>query len=139
MAALRHQEKDNPDLKLRVSQATLNAVVESQDLRCTHFDAIRFFHPDARPFNTAAPEPARKTQAADEQPGCVHVHMDLLFFALRLGPFCDSALFAECLGCALEARAVDVRATPYVRRKLRLLLLLLLPLLLLLLLLLLVY
>jgi hypothetical protein len=38
IAALRHQEKDNPDLRLRVSQEALNKVVESHDLRCTHHD-----------------------------------------------------------------------------------------------------
>lgn len=118
---VRHQERDNPNLKLRVSQETINGVVEgripkSKDtapLRCTHFDAIRFFHPDARPHNTVIPEPNRKTQAINEQPGCVHSHMDLLFYALRLGPFLSSDVFRECLQCAMDSRAVDVRATPY--------------------------
>jgi hypothetical protein len=39
--------------------------------------------------------------------------MDLLFFAIRLGPFVPSDIFRECLKCAVEARQVDVRATPY--------------------------
>jgi len=118
---VRHQERDNPDLHLRVSQEIINGVVEgkipiSKDtlpLRCTHFDAIRFFHPEARPHNTVVPEPNRSTQVLNEQPGCVHSHMDLLFYALRLGPFIPSDLFRDCLQCAMDSRAVDVRATPY--------------------------
>jgi hypothetical protein len=120
-APVRHQERDNPDLKLRVAQDVINGVVEGRipvgkdtmPLRCTHFDAIRFFHPDARPHNTVVPEPNRSTQALNEQPGCVHAHMDLLFYALRLGPFIPSDLFRQCLQCAMDSRAVDVRATPY--------------------------
>ena len=50
----RHQE-----LPLRVTQAELNRVVESLPLKCTHFDAFRFFTPDAAPRNQIVPTPSR--------------------------------------------------------------------------------
>jgi hypothetical protein len=43
----RHQ-----DLPLRVNMSQLNAVVESVPMACTHFDAFRFFSPEARPLNS---------------------------------------------------------------------------------------
>ena len=59
-------------LPLRLSQAELNAVVEGTPIACTHFDAFRFFTPQAAPLNTVQPLPSRDTQPALEQPGCVH-------------------------------------------------------------------
>ena len=39
--------------------------------------------------------------------------MDLLKVALKLGPFCDSELFRRVLSITLEARELDVAASPY--------------------------
>eukprot|EP01031_Cornospumella_fuschlensis_P040905 gene40905-49895_t len=47
VAAPRHQE----NLALRVPQRTIDEVVEGGELKCTHFDAWRFFHPAAQPWN----------------------------------------------------------------------------------------
>ena len=44
---IRHGEK----LPLRVSQAKVNAFVESRPINCSHFDAFRFFTPSAQHFN----------------------------------------------------------------------------------------
>ncbi|KAG8469315.1 hypothetical protein KFE25_007833 [Diacronema lutheri] len=99
-------------LPLRVSQAELNACVESLPLRCTHFDAFRFFAPEARPLNREGPL-SRARQAALEQPGCVHATMDLFKWALRALPFIDAALVPETLALALKARVLDMRASPY--------------------------
>ena len=35
------------NLPLRVDQATINRVVEADEIKCTHFDAFRFFAPEA--------------------------------------------------------------------------------------------
>ncbi|MBV8930356.1 MAG: 3-methyladenine DNA glycosylase [Mycobacteriaceae bacterium] len=96
---------------LRLGPAGTDAVVESMPLRCTHFDAYRFFTPAARPRNVA--ELSRDTQAGTEQPGCVHAAMDLYKWCYKLGPLVDSGLLLDCLELAADARALDMRASPY--------------------------
>lgn len=64
-------------LPLRVTPATIAAVVQTKSLRCTHFDAFRFFTADAVPLNSVSPPPSRAAVAQNDQPGCVHVTMDL--------------------------------------------------------------
>lgn len=100
-------------LPLRLSQADLNAVVEEHPIACTHFDAYRFFTPEARPLNTITPLPTRETQAAQEQPGCVHASMDLFRYAIKLWPYVPSELLADALELAIAARVLDMRASPY--------------------------
>lgn len=58
-------------LPLRVSQEVLNEFVEGRPIRCTHFDAFRFFTPEAQPLNTLAPQMQHReaAQTALEQPG----------------------------------------------------------------------
>ena len=48
-----------------------------------------------------------------ENPGCVHAHMDLLKIALKLIPFGDPSLLCDILEISLEARTLDVAASPY--------------------------
>jgi hypothetical protein len=87
------------------------AVVESTPLRCSHFDAYRFFTAPAVSRN-AGPL-SRGTQAADEQPGCVHANMDLYKWCYKLGPLVSSELLMHCLDLATDARVLDMRASPY--------------------------
>ena len=101
------------ELPLRVSQAELNAVVESMPLACTHFDAFRFFTAPATPLNTISPTPSRATQAQLEQPGCVHASMDLFRYSLKLWPWLPAELLADTLELAVAARVLDMRASPY--------------------------
>ena len=61
---------------LRLGPAGTDAVVESMPLRCSHFDAYRFFTEPATRRN--AEGLTRDSQVATEQPGCVHAAMDLL-------------------------------------------------------------
>jgi hypothetical protein len=96
---------------LRLGAAQTDAVVESIPLRCSHFDAYRFFTPAAAPLNVDTL--SRDTQVATEQPGCVHAAMDCYKWAYKLGPLIDSALLADCLELAADARALDMRASPY--------------------------
>ena len=39
--------------------------------------------------------------------------MDLLRYALRLAPFVDASLIGDALDVALQARDLDIRASPY--------------------------
>ncbi|MFW0796859.1 3-methyladenine DNA glycosylase [Gordonia sp. CPCC 205515] len=98
-------------LPLRLGAAGTDAVVEQMPLRCTHFDAFRFFTDDARPRNEL---PLRRDrQIDDEQPGCLHATMDLYRACLQLSPLIDSDLLLRCFELALRARELDMRASPY--------------------------
>ncbi len=96
---------------LRLGQAATDAVVESHDLRCTHFDAFRFFTPDAVPLNRSAL--ARDTQPLFEQPGCLHAGMDLYKWAMKLGPLVPGDLMLDAFELARDIRLLDMQAAPY--------------------------
>lgn len=104
--ARRHQQ-----WPLRLGPAGTDAVVQSMPLRCTHYDAYRFFTPEARPLNRQAPDLAGRL--GNEQPGCVHVTMDLYKWAMKSAPWVSAELAADCFELAREARTVDMRASPY--------------------------
>lgn len=96
---------------LRLGQAGTNAVVEAHPVRCTHFDAFRFFTPAAVGLNRV--RPTRATQPELEQPGCLHATMDLYKWALKLSPATPSELVADCFELAADVRTLDMRASPY--------------------------
>ena len=96
---------------LRLGGAGTDAVLESMPVRCTHFDAFRFFTPQARPRNALTP--TRERQVELEQPGCLHNNMDLFKWAYKLDPFVPSELMADCFELALRIRELDMRASPY--------------------------
>ena len=87
------------------------SVVESMPLRCTHYDAFRFFTPAAVPRNRV--ELTRDGTTEHDQPGCVHVTMDLYKFAYKLAPWVPSEVIAEAFELAAVARELDMRASPY--------------------------
>jgi hypothetical protein len=96
---------------LRLSPARTAAVVEATTVRCSHFDAYRFFTPPARPLNVLSPTP--DTRADLEQPGCLHANMDLYKWCYKLVPLIPSELMADCFALARDIRALDMRASPY--------------------------
>jgi hypothetical protein len=96
---------------LRLGPDATDTVVESIPLRCTHFDAFRFFTEPAAARNAGAP--SRSEQSGWEQPGCVHANMDLYKWCYKLGPLVESELLIDCLELAADARALDMRASPY--------------------------
>jgi hypothetical protein len=96
---------------LRLGTTGTDAVVESLPVRCTHFDAFRFFTEAARPLNLV--QPRRSDQIALEQPGCLHAGMDLYKWAYKLDPYAPSSLVADCFELALDIRSLDMRASPY--------------------------
>lgn len=96
---------------LRFSPEEIDRVVESLPIRCSHFDAFRFFTPAAVPLNRLRPE--RFTAPSVEQRGCLHANMDLYKWSFKLAPFSPSDLVADCFALAREIRTVDMRASPY--------------------------
>ncbi|SDS08353.1 hypothetical protein [Corynebacterium timonense] len=99
------------DLPLRLGAAGTDAVVESHQLRCSHIDAYRFFTPAARPLNLTVL--TREGQADNDQPGCVHVTMDLYKWAAKAGPIVPGDLLLDCFELATRARRLDMEASPY--------------------------
>ena len=96
---------------LRLSDAAIATLVETQTVRCSHFDAFRFFTPSARPLNVL--QPAFENRANFEQPGCIHASMDLYKWAYKFAPWISSDLVAEGFELARDARHLDMRAAPY--------------------------
>ncbi|TQN47105.1 hypothetical protein FHX52_0196 [Humibacillus xanthopallidus] len=101
---------------LRLGPSGTDAVVESHQLACSHFDAYRFFTPAAAPLN--AMTPTRESQPSLEQPGCLHAGMDLYKWAHKLVPVVPSDLVMDCFELARDIRSLDMRAAPYDLREL---------------------
>lgn len=103
---VRHQQ-----VPLRLGHQGTDAVVESMQLRCTHFDAFRFFTPEAVPLNI---EPlTRADQVHREQPGCLHANMDIYKWGFKLTPLIGSDLLFDAFELACAARELDMKASPY--------------------------
>lgn len=96
---------------LRLTPHEIDSVVESSDLRCTHFDAFRFFTPEAAPRNKT--QLTRESTSNFDQRACIHVTMDLYKFAHKISPWCSSELIADAFLLAADARSIDMRASPY--------------------------
>lgn len=96
---------------LRLAQAEVDSLVESRPLRCTHFDAFRFFHSRAQPLNRL--QPTLHGRQDFEQPGCIHANMDLYKWAFKAMPWPGSELLLDCFELAMELRDLDMRASPY--------------------------
>jgi hypothetical protein len=96
---------------LRMSPTDTAAVVEQNRVRCSHFDAFRFFTAQARPLNLL--HPTREAQHDNEQPGCLHANMDLYKWAYKLSPLVPAELVADAFALARDIRTLDMRASPY--------------------------
>ncbi|MGX5669086.1 3-methyladenine DNA glycosylase [Kocuria rhizophila] len=96
---------------LRLGASGTDAVVEGHRIRCSHFDAFRFFQPQAVERNEL--QPTREAQRTMEQPGCLHASMDLYKWAYKLLPAVDSELLADCFELAWDVRVTDMEASPY--------------------------
>jgi hypothetical protein len=110
----RSGEVRHDGVPLRLGAAGTDTVVEADvagPLRCSHFDAFRFFTPQAAPRNVGWP--SRATQQDWEQPGCLHANMDLYKWSYKLSPLIESELLLDCLELAAAAREIDMRASPY--------------------------
>ncbi|MBK1877400.1 hypothetical protein [Pelagicoccus mobilis] len=96
---------------LRLSKEAVAEVVEASTIRCTHWDAFRFFTPEACPLNEIQPQ--RDSREEFEQFGCIHFNMDLYRWSYKGSPWVGSDLMRDCFLLALEARELDMRASPY--------------------------
>jgi hypothetical protein len=104
-------ERRHADWPLRLGSIGTDRVVDSHRMRCTHFDAYRFFTVPAAGLN--AVRPAADDRERFEQPGCLHAGMDLYKHAFRLSPMVGSDTVADCFELARDIREVDMRAAPY--------------------------
>ncbi|MFI2366186.1 3-methyladenine DNA glycosylase [Promicromonospora sp. NPDC019610] len=98
-------------LPLRLGHEGTDAVVEANPVRCSHFDAFRFFTPEATSRNQL--RPTRATQVGMEQPGCLHANMDLYKWCLKLGPAVPGDLLLDAFELARDIRWTDMAASPY--------------------------
>lgn len=98
-------------LRLRLGSGQTDQVVEENRIRCSHFDAFRFYTPDAAPLNSLAP--SRENQRTMEQPGCLHANMDLYKWAYKLAPLLPSELVMDCFELSWRIRVMDMQASPY--------------------------
>lgn len=96
---------------LRLGRAGTDAVVNAHELKCTHFDAFRFFTPDAVPLNRTSLR--RDDQVAWEQPGCLHAGMDVYKWAVKLGPLVPGTVLLDAFELARDIRTLDMEASPY--------------------------
>jgi len=96
---------------LRLPQEAVDGFVESRPVVCSHFDAFRFFAPDAKPLNRM--ELDYPTRHEVEQPGCVHANMDLYRWAYESMPWVGSELLWETFELAVDLRVLDMQASPY--------------------------
>ncbi|MFT4042436.1 MAG: 3-methyladenine DNA glycosylase [Gordonia sp. (in: high G+C Gram-positive bacteria)] len=104
-------DRPRHSVPLRLGAAGTDAIVESMPLRCTHYDAFRFFTDAARPRNER--ELTGAGRISQEQPGCLHATMDLYRVCLTLSPLLPSELTLRAFELALVARELDMRASPY--------------------------
>ena len=98
-------------LNLRLGAQGTDEVVEANRIRCTHFDAFRFYAPQAVALNEL--QPTRTAQRDLEQPGCLHANMDLYKWAYKLTPALPSDLVMDCFELSWRIRAMDMQASPY--------------------------
>ncbi|NYE96197.1 hypothetical protein FHU41_002447 [Psychromicrobium silvestre] len=98
-------------LDLRLGAAATDQVVESNRVRCSHFDAFRFYTPEAIPLNEL--QPSRENQRDLEQPGCLHANMDLYKWTYKLLPLLPSELLMDAFELSWRIRAMDMQASPY--------------------------
>ncbi len=98
-------------LPLRFAPDEVRRVVDEVGVRCSHYDAFRFFTDQARPLNSF--QPTRATQSAFDQPGCLHANMDLYKWAGKLLPAIDSGLLLDTFELARDIRTLDMQASAY--------------------------
>lgn len=108
--AYRSDEVRHP-VPLRLGREGTDAVVDAHQLTCTHFDAFRFFTPEAVPLNRTPL--SRDDQVRREQPGCLHAGMDVYKWAVKLGPLVPGTVLLDAFELARDIRTLDMEASPY--------------------------
>ncbi|MCW4386207.1 3-methyladenine DNA glycosylase [Salinibacterium sp. SYSU T00001] len=96
---------------LRLGATGTDEVVEGHRISCSHFDAFRFFTPEAVPRNRLAP--TRQNQPELEQPGCLHAGMDVYKWVTKLGLLVPGEVLLDAFELARDIRELDMQASPY--------------------------
>lgn len=110
-AMVYRQVETRHPLPLRLGPEGTNDVVESHELKCTHYDAFRFFTPPAKPLNLTVLDST--SRPSHEQAGCLHAGMDLFKWAAKMGPLVPGDLLLDCFELAIDIRLLDMEASPY--------------------------
>lgn len=110
-AMVYRQGEHRHEVPLRLGQQGTDAVVNSHSIQCTHYDAFRFFTPEAAPLNRV--QPTREAQPEMEQPGCLHAGMDVYKWAIKLGPLVPGEVLLDAFELARDIRWLDMAASPY--------------------------
>lgn len=110
-----HDVRHDEVAPLRLGQNEVDEFVEGRPVVCSHFDAFRFFAPQAKPLNRMELE--WSTRHDVDQPGCIHVNMDLYRWAYGAMPWIGSDLLWESFELATELRVLDMQASPYDLRR----------------------
>ncbi len=105
------EEVRHQGYELRLPPDELAAFVNSLPVCCSHYDAYRFFTPEARPLNVL--NPTLDTRPDMEQGACLHANMDLYKWSSKLWPWTGSDLIGESFALAMRGRDLDMRASPY--------------------------
>lgn len=108
---LRPDQTRHSHLPLRFEPQRVAEVVEQVGVRCSHFDAFRFFTEDAVGLNSL--RPTRETQTEMDQPGCLHANMDLYKWCGKMLPLVDSDLLLDTYELARDIRELDMQASAY--------------------------
>lgn len=109
--AMCYKETPRHSLPLRLGSDGVVDVVDSHDIRCTHYDAFRFFTDAARSLNQT--QLTRDLQPVTEQAGCLHATMDLYKWAFKMEPLITSDITVDAFLLACDARILDMQASPY--------------------------
>lgn len=110
-AMVYRQEEHRHVAPLRLGQSDTDAVVDSNRIACSHFDAFRFFTPAAISHNEL--QPSRENQPTLEQPGCLHAGMDIYKWVIKLGPLVPGEVLLDAFELARDIRQLDMEASPY--------------------------
>ncbi|WP_403021085.1 3-methyladenine DNA glycosylase [Salinibacterium sp. GXW1014] len=110
-AMVYRSDETRHEVPLRLGGAGTDEVVEGHRIACSHFDAFRFFTPEAVTRNRLAP--SRENQPDLEQPGCLHAGMDVYKWVTKLGPLVPGELLLDAFELARDIRQLDMRASPY--------------------------
>lgn len=106
-----HDVRHGDIAPLRLPQDEVDELVATRPLACSHYDAFRFFAPEARPLNRVELAPPDRQDR--EQPGCIHANMDLYRWAYTAMPWIGTDLLWQCFELAAELRVLDMQASPY--------------------------
>lgn len=107
----RQSDVRHPNLPLRLPREQIDAFVASSPIRCSHFDAFRFFTPDARALNRVQPQ--AESRHEHEQGGCLHANMDVYRWAYTFHPWTSNAIVTDAFVLARDIRILDMCASPY--------------------------